>query len=363
MTSSTACSSPCVEFEKGTGHPPGLSHPPMLPTGPTASATGGCARVLERASVPDREELWMADIGEPSWEEGLTEFGRRQNPYAVRDRLPHPVDVKSLWLAMKADTGPVDFDDVGFSVFSQNNEDGILLHLFSRIGFTSRKSIEIGCNIDNTTLGVPEGNSVNLILNFGFHGLIIDMEAAHIAGLHHFFASCFATRHFHHAVDVAPMQPSGSGDFYSPVLVRDEVTPENIDRILGVVGFTGDVDLLSLDIDGNDVRVLQAMEAAIPRVLVVEVNSRLPFESQTFAGPIPDWELHPSTTSFRQSSGSSLAFMCAAVEAKGYVFVGMNNILINAFFLRADVFANSGLPARSLSDYVDHRFRPPESRG
>lgn len=102
----------------------------------------------------------------------FSEFARRQNPYFVRDNSPHQVAIKTFWLGLKNTVEPLAFDDVGMSVFSQNNEDGILLYLFSRIGFKTRRSIEIGCNIDNTTIGLPEGNSINLIVNFGFHGLL-----------------------------------------------------------------------------------------------------------------------------------------------------------------------------------------------
>jgi len=35
--------------------------------------------------------------------------------------------------------------DTGFKVYSQFDEDGILLHIFSLIGFTNRKVVEICC--------------------------------------------------------------------------------------------------------------------------------------------------------------------------------------------------------------------------
>src|SRR5438874_274971 len=159
----------------------------------------------------------------------LAEFGRRQNPYLVRDNSPHQIAIKSYWLDLHKSEGPLAFDDIGMSVFSQNNEDGIVLYLFSRVGFKTRKSVEIGCNIDNTTIGVPEGNSINLIVNFSFHGLIVDLGASNIDGLRHFFSSCLATRHFHQAVDL--VNPRASGGMYSPVLLTAEASAENIDQL------------------------------------------------------------------------------------------------------------------------------------
>ncbi len=305
-------------------------------------------------------------VGEARWKARLAallnrvygELARRQNPYFVRDALPHQVAVKSYWLELLRSRGPLAFDDVGLSIFSQNNEDGILLYIFSRVGFKTRRSVEIGCNVDNTTIGVPEGNSVNLIVNFGFHGLIIDSAAESIAPLRHFFASCLTTRHFHQAVEVK--NPYSDTGFYSPILVCAEAAAGNINELARERGFEGEIDLLSIDIDGNDVRLFQAISIFSPRVFMIEVNNRLPFESRTeFAG-----SHHPAdlpTIAIRQSSGASLAEVVACAEARGFVFVGMNNNLINACFVREDVFEGSGLLRAGVEDYVSHVLRPPES--
>jgi len=286
----------------------------------------------------------------------MAEFGRRQNPYLVRDNSPQAVEIKSYFLNLLNAKGPLSFDDVGCSVFSQNNEDGILLYIFSKIGFKARKSLEIGCNVDNTTIGLPEGNTVNLIVHFGFHGLIIDMNAGAVGALRHFFASCFSTRHFHQAPDLARKCPS---DYYSPVILASEVTPDNVDRLLAENGFSGEIDLLSIDVDGIDILLFEAISACSPRVVLIEVNSRLPFEERRYRGPEKGRDV--STVAHRQDAGVSLADAVARVEARGYVFVGMNNNLINAFFLRSDLHGNSGLARATVADYVNHPLRPPES--
>jgi hypothetical protein len=290
----------------------------------------------------------------------LAEFAARQNSYILHDRLPDAVAVKSYWIALKDAPGPLDFDDVGLSVFSQTNEDGILLYIFSRIGFATRRSIEIGCNVDNTTIGIPEGNSINLIVNFVFHGLIVDMDESNIGSIRHFFARCVATRSFCSfgsggLEDVTP-------GYYSPVLVPACVAPENVNQIIEANGFAGEVDLLSIDVDGNDVHVWEAVTACSPRVLVIEVNNRLPFEEPHFAGARAAEHLDRRTAAYWRSAGSSLARVVASAEGRGYVFAGMNNTLINAFFVRGDVMKESGLTAAAISDYFNHRLRPRESR-
>jgi hypothetical protein len=53
--------------------------------------------------------------------------------------------------------------------------------------------------------------------------------------------------------------------------------------------------------------------------------------------------------------------MCDSAEARGYVLLGFNNTLINAFFCAVNVFASSGLLRVQLADFATPRLRPPES--
>jgi hypothetical protein len=56
-------------------------------------------------------------------------------------------------------SNPLSFSEVGFRVHSQNEEDGILLYIFSLIGTTNKKCVEI-CAGDGI-----ECNTANLIIN------------------------------------------------------------------------------------------------------------------------------------------------------------------------------------------------------
>jgi len=59
-------------------------------------------------------------------------------------------------------------NEIGFKAFSQTDEDGILLYIFSIIGAATKKSVEI-CAGDGI-----ECNTANLIINHGWHGLLVD---------------------------------------------------------------------------------------------------------------------------------------------------------------------------------------------
>ena len=59
------------------------------------------------------------------------------------------------------------FEDIGFKQYSQHNEDGILLYIFSLIGQTNKICVEICCG------NGQENNTANLLINHGWTGLLI----------------------------------------------------------------------------------------------------------------------------------------------------------------------------------------------
>lgn len=61
-----------------------------------------------------------------------------------------------------------DIKDAGFRVYSQFEEDGIILYVLSMIGFKTRRVVEMCCG-DGT-----ECMATNFILNHGFEGFLFD---------------------------------------------------------------------------------------------------------------------------------------------------------------------------------------------
>ncbi len=75
------------------------------------------------------------------------------------------------------------FNDTGFRVFSQFEEDGKLLFVFSVLGMSNKTFVEIGSDD-----GV-NSNSANLYFNFGWHGLFIDGNRKALNGVLSFSAN------------------------------------------------------------------------------------------------------------------------------------------------------------------------------
>jgi hypothetical protein len=204
-----------------------------------------------------------------------------------------------------------DFVDVEFRCHSQNGEDGILLYIFSLIGATNRKALEI-CAGDGI-----ECNAANLILNHGFSGLLFDGNAEQIERGRAFYAAHPNTR-------IAP-----------PQLVTAWITAETINDQVATRGFAGDIDLLSLDLDGNDYWVWQALTVVRPRVVVLEFNASCGPEVAAAMSYKPDYRLDYAVMPYR--CGASLAAFVKLGRAKGYRLVGIQRLGFNAFFIREGI--------------------------
>jgi len=253
-----------------------------------------------------------------------------------------------LWRQQKS---RLSFDDIGYAIFSQNNEDGILNYIYSQIGFGSRKSVEIGVNTDNSLLTIPEGNSIYFILSHAFHGMFLEFNETSIGQVRHFFSKNLSTKHYHWMEAKQP--DTDSSPYYSPLCIKQKVTPDNINGLLKKYRFGGEIDLLSIDVDGEDYAIWNALEVSRPRVVVVEFNGRMPADTFQSNGRIIGDDAEFDAISYEQTlkNGCSLKALCDLGKEKGYRFVGVNNCFINAFFVREDICPET-LPAQNPSQYT-----------
>jgi hypothetical protein len=133
--------------------------------------------------------------------------------------------------------------------------------------------------------------------------------------------------------------------------VAAAVSAENVNQLLSDQGFSGEVDLLSIDIDSYDYWVLEALSVVSPRVLVVEYNAALGAER---AVTIPK---HAALDDIPKAwRGASLAALEKLARRKGYRLVVCDPTGTNAFFLRDDVAP--GVPGVSAA----RAYRPAADR-
>jgi hypothetical protein len=217
------------------------------------------------------------------------------------------------------------FADVEFRVYSEGTEDGILLFIFSLIGTTNRKVVEIAAGN-----GI-ECNAANLILNHGWQALLVDGEARSVETGKLFYSRNRDTC-------LAP-----------PTLVQSWVTVDNVDALIAEHGFAGEIDLLSLDIDGMDYWIWKAIDAISPRVVVLEYHEEYGYEPVTVPYE-PGFDRRKVDLDYY---GASLAAFQKLAREKGYRLVGCHGRKYNAFFVRDDV-APDVLPEVPLSSCLQH---------
>lgn len=213
--------------------------------------------------------------------------------------------------------------DIGLQFYSQTDEDGILLYIFSKIGTTNKVCVEIGCG-DGT-----ENNTANLILNHWWRGVLLDAHPKNMERCVEFYGPNKRSR-------VSP-----------PVVGSLFATAENIDSFLSEqCKVNGNIDLLSIDIDGMDYWVWKAIECIQPRVVVIESSQIM---GPTASVTVPyRWDFIIDEDN-RDFCGASVSATNKLGREKGYKLVGRSVYGFNTFFVRDDI----EFPEISIEQYFE----------
>jgi hypothetical protein len=195
-----------------------------------------------------------------------------------------------------------------FRVFSQWGEDGIIQYLLEHVPIKQKVFIEFG--VENYT----ESNTRFLLSNNNWSGLVIDGSDENIKYIH--------------------KDPIYWGNNLKAV--HNFITKDNINDIISNNGISGDIGLLSVDIDGNDYWVWEAIDCVSPRIVICEYNSLFGPKrtiSIPYAADFVRTRAHFSNLYYGASIGA-LEFLG---KKKGYSLIGSNSAGNNAFFVRNDL--------------------------
>jgi hypothetical protein len=222
----------------------------------------------------------------------------------------------------------LNFKDIGFQKYSQHEEDGILLFIFALIGTTNKKCVEM-CAGDGL-----ECNTTNLILSHRWIGALFDGNKANVERGIEFFKKHPDTM------------------YWPPRFTHSWITKDNINQLIKDSGFEGNIDLFSLDIDGNDYWLLKELSVIKPRVIVLEIN-HLWGDREAVSVPYDDNFKAEFTEYGSDYAGASLPAFVKLCKEKGYRLVGTNAIATNAFFVRNDI-EHAWLPEIDASKCFQH---------
>lgn len=214
-----------------------------------------------------------------------------------------------------------------FKVFSQWGDDGIIEFLVSYLDIPSKTFIEFG--VEDYT----ESNTRFLLINRNWSGLVMDGSKKSIDYIRK------------------------DNIYWQHELTAKQVfvTKENINKEIVDSGFSGELGILHIDIDGNDYWIWEEIDSVNPVIVIVEYNSVFG-KDHAFTVPYnPSFvrsEKHFSDLYF----GASLKAFVMLGQSRGYSFIGCNTAGNNAYFVRKDKMKK----LKSLSaeeGYVVSKFR------
>jgi len=247
----------------------------------------------------------------------------RRSTLLFHDALKNSLALFKLWLVggslqlsgrtaswqVRARTTIANLQEVEFRVSSQWGQDGIIDWLIERaeIPPTAQTFIEFG--VDD----YRQSNTRFLLQNRNWRGLIMDG----------------------HEAMVSAVKSDGLAWRYDLTARAAFITRENINDLIAGAGLSGEIGLLSIDIDGNDYWIWEALHSVRPILCICEYNAVLG-DVHPICSP---YDAHFSRTKSHPSNlyfGASIAALRSLATKKGYRFVGTNLAGNDAFFVRED---------------------------
>lgn len=218
------------------------------------------------------------------------------------------LQAQALRRAYLLQTRLAEFQSAEFRVFSQWGEDGLISWLIDCLPDIPTTFVEFGVE------DYRESNTRLLLHMRNWRGLVLDGSLANIQ-------------------DIQRQEIYWRYGLTAKCAFIDR---DNINSLLTEAGVSGDVGLLSVDIDGNDYWVWQAIDVISPTIVVCEYNAVLGDQHELTVPYLASFQrtrAHHSNLYF----GASIKALVRLGETKGYSFVGTTSTGCNAFFVRNDL--------------------------
>ena len=206
-----------------------------------------------------------------------------------------------------------ELSDAEFKIFSQWGDDGIISWIFHKLNCPSPFFIEFGVQ------NYRESNTRFMLLNKNWSGLVIDGNPDFIDYIKN---DPIYWRHSLNALNLF-------------------ITKDNIDDFLKKHCPKKDVELLSIDIDGNDYWIFESIKSLSPKIIICEFNS-LFGEKAEISTPYKEDFVRGTAHYSHLYFGSSIQALITLAKTKGYSFLGTNRNGNNAYFARNDIFQSLG---------------------
>jgi hypothetical protein len=195
------------------------------------------------------------------------------------------------------------------NVYSQSGEDGLLEAIFGVLEIERGYAVELGAHD-----GVYLSNTRHLFER-GWSGLLIEADPARFRQLQH--------------------NMRGFGEVKCVKALVSFEGDHSLDELLAHHGAPTDLDLLSIDIDGNDYHLWDSVRRFAPKVVVIEYNPSIPNDVEF---------VQPRDLSVFQ--GTSLRSLVKLGRDKGYELGAVTET--NGIFVRRDLADKLEIPDNSI---------------
>ena len=223
-----------------------------------------------------------------------------------------------------------DFNAYEFKIYSQNGEDGLIVELFARLRVKDPFFVEFGAETGQ------ECNTALLARNYGWNGVMIEGGEKSFAALRENYSKLPRIRPVHAMI-----------------------TRENIVQLFEQNTVPKDLDLLSIDVDGNDYHLWEALREYHARVVIIEFNPAWV--------PPKRWVMqYNAEHAWRHDNyyGASLESYTALGNKLGYALIGIDNNAVNAFFIRRELLDIVGFAEKTAAEaYHEPRWVQPHRDG
>ncbi len=203
-------------------------------------------------------------------------------------------------------------------ICSQHGEDGVIQALLKKIPPRHRFIVEFGAYD-----GECMSNSRHLIRDHDWGALLIEPDPRFFKRLQTLYKDNDHTR-----------------------TVKAFITPQNINQLFADAGIPKDFDVLSIDVDGPDYYLWQALTDYQPSIVLVECNASIPPDKEYVVPLDQAWNLSGTAR-----EGASLLALYRLGEEKGYRLIYNELSGANLFFVRESLAGNldlSGLTPETL---------------
>lgn len=246
---------------------------------------------------------------------------------AIRSNSSYMARLEIDALKEKYRSDPKRLEQFGFKVYSQNDEDGILHEIFRRLDIKTGSFCEIG---------VQNGLECNtlFLIHKGWRGIWLEGDKQQEQVIIKKFATILDNKRLGLSIK-----------YITPLNVNQQILYScqqlNIEP--------KELDFLSIDIDGMDIYLLDALVYK-PKLICIEYNAKFP--PPVFKKPAYNENYAWAGTDYM---GSSLYAISEVANLKGYRLISTNITGTNAFFIRDDLLSNHFSEDLSL----DSLYNPP----